>query len=107
MKRKVNETNCLLGFWLLSRMKGIRKLDATSSNDCNFGCSASSRPTGFLNTYLPIIKMKNDARAPAIVVHNNPHQIPNIAPAASAKIDSGNIIEVHRMKSEINSTGPQ
>jgi hypothetical protein len=51
--------------------------------------------------------MKNDARTPAIVTHNNPHQIPNIAPAASAKMDSGNIIEVHRMKSEINSTGPQ
>ena len=51
--------------------------------------------------------MKNDARAPAIVTHNNPHQIPNIAPAASAKMDSGNIMEVHKMKSETNSTGPQ
>jgi hypothetical protein len=85
----------------------IRKLDIASSNAFNFGCNARSRLTGILKTCLPMKKMENDVRTPAIVIHSNPHQMQNIAPAARAKIDSGNMHVVNSIHKETNSTGPQ
>ena len=49
----------------------------------------------------------NDASTPAIVIQNNPHQTPKIAPAASANIDSGNMNVVPIMKRTIKRTGPK
>ena len=46
-------------------------------------------------------------RVPARAIQSNPHQIPKIAPAASAKIDSGNKNVVPTIKRTMNKTGPQ
>ena len=50
---------------------------------------------------LPIKKITNEASTPAMSIHNNPHQTPKIEPAASAKIDSGNMHVVAKIKRAI------